>query len=152
MKKLIILSFLLALSAGLMAQRSGSTTALAWNVNEKVLTMTAADSLPQATTKYWVFTVNKLKAQYFAVSVAVDTIVHACNHTWVDVLGSMDGTNYVATGATQVKYGGTVDSTFQLVDVSTGVLWKYLKVQFVNKDYNAVGARVTGLSIKVVDK
>ena len=106
----------------------------------------------QATTKYWVFAINKPKAQYFAVAVAVDTIVHACNHTWVDVLGSLDGTKYVSTGATQVKYGGTADSTFQLVDVSTGVLWKYLKVQFVNKDYNAVGARVTGLSIKVGDK
>jgi len=152
MKKIFILSFLLAFSTVLMAQRSGSTTTLLPNETTKVLTMTAADSLPQATTKYWVFAINKPKAQYFAVAVAVDTIVHACNHTWVDVLGSLDGTKYVSTGATQVKYGGTADSTFQLVDVSTGVLWKYLKVQFVNKDYNAVGARVTGLSIKVGDK
>ena len=152
MKKIILLSFLLAIGTVLMAQRSGSTTTLLPNETTKVLTMTAADSLPQATTKYWVFAINKPKAQYFAVAVAVDTIVHACNHTWVDVLGSLDGTNYVATGATQVKYGGTVDSTFQLYDVTTGVMWKYLKVQFVNKDYNAIGARVTGLSIKVGDK
>lgn len=152
MKKIFILSFLLAFSTVLMAQRSGSTTTLLPNETTKVLTMTAADSLPQATTKYWVFAINKPKAQYFAVAVAVDTIVHACNHTWVDVLGSLDGTNYVSTGATQVKYGGTADSTFQLYDVTTGVMWKYLKVQFVNKDYNAVGARVTGLSIKVGDK
>ena len=152
MKKIFILSFLLAFSTVLMAQRSGSTTTLLPNETTKVLTMTAADSLPQATTKYWVFAINKPKAQYFAVAVAVDTIVHACNHTWVDVLGSLDGTNYVSTGATQVKYGGTADSTFQLYDVTTGVMWKYLKVQFVNKDYNAVGARVKGLSIKVGDK
>ena len=84
--------------------------------------------------------------------VAFYTVTHACNHTWVDVLGSLDGTNYVSTGATQVKYGGTADSTFQLYDVTTGVMWKYLKVQFVNKDYNAVGARVKGLLIKVGDK
>ena len=152
MKKIFILSFLLAFSTVLMAQRSGSTTTMLPNETTKVLTMTAADSLPQATTKYWVFAINKPKAQYFAVAVAVDTVTHACNHTWVDVLGSLDGTNYVSTGATQVKYGGTADSTFQLYDVTTGVMWKYLKVQFVNKDYNAVGARVKGLSIKVGDK
>ncbi len=151
MKKILILSFLMAFSLSVFAQRSGSTTALN-DASIKVLTMTTADSLPQATTKYWTFLINRPKTYYFAVAVAIDTVTHACNHTWVDVLGSMDGTNYVATGATQVKYGGTVDSTFQLVDVSTGVLWKYLKVQFVNKDYNAVGARVTGLSIKVGDK
>ena len=152
MKKIFILSFLLAFSTVLMAQRSGSTTTLLPNETTKVLTMLPVDSLPQATTKYWVFAINKPKAQYFAVSVAIDTIIHAGNHTWVDVLGSLDGTNYVSTGATQVKYGGTADSTFQLYDVTTGVMWKYLKVQFVNKDYNAVGARVKGLSIKVGDK
>jgi len=151
MKKILILSFLMALSLSVMAQRSGSTTGLN-DASLKVLTMLPVDSLPQATTKYWIFNVNRPKTYYFCVSVAIDTVTHTSNHTWVDVLGSMDGTNFVATGATQVKYGGTVDSTFQLYDVSTGVLWKYLKVQMVTKDYNAVGTRVKGLSLKVGDK
>ena len=49
MKKILMLSFLMALSLSVFAQRSGSTTGLN-DASLKVLTMLPVDSLPQATT------------------------------------------------------------------------------------------------------
>lgn len=134
------------------AQRSASTTTFLPNETIKTLTLTAADSVTQGGTSYWKFAINKPKLQYFAFVVEVDTMGSVNNHIYVDVKGSLDGSTWVATGATQVKYGATVDSTFSLVDVSTGVLWKYLKLQFVSQDANVKGSLVKAVTLKVADK
>jgi hypothetical protein len=160
MKKIFILSFLLALSVSLMAQTSGTTYTLPWNVAEKTVTLTSVDSITQHVTAYWVFNINRAKPQYFAVSVALDTIgAVPCGKTNWLIKGSMDGTNYVTcSGVTGVNPGGTTaglvqDTTFYLGDVSTGVLWKYLKVQAVSSStLHIKGVRVKGLALKICDK
>jgi hypothetical protein len=153
MKKIITFIALLTFVLTLSAQRSGSTTVLQSQEIQKVLTMTAADTITQHGTVYWVFNINKPALQLFAFSVSVDTITNAnTNHVYFDVLGSLDGVNYIATTATQVKYGGSADSTFYLGDVATGVLWKYLKVQGVSQSLHVRGCRVSSVSMKVVSK
>jgi hypothetical protein len=153
MKKLIILSFLLVLSAGLMAQRAGSTTTLLPNESYKSLVMTAADTIH--TTSYWTFAINKPKTQYFAFTVAVDSMPIGSykQHHQFNIQGSIDGTNWVATGATQVAYAQSIDSTFVLYDVSTGVLWRYLRLKVANTYAGPLkGCKITGISIRVADK
>jgi len=151
MKKLITLLFLVAFSLSAMAQRSGSTTALAQNTYYKTLTMTAADSVDA--TSYWIFALNKPGVQYFSFAVRADTatLTEAC-HTGFTVWGSIDGSVWTNTGVTEVKFAGTVDSTFALSDVSTGVLWRYLKLQAVTKHTMRRSNRVGAISLKVGDK
>jgi hypothetical protein len=151
MKKLFILSALLVFALSVSGQRSGSTTTLLPNETYKTLTMTAADTVH--TTSYWIFSINKPKTQYFAFAIAVDSMpLTTKRHVYFDVLGSVDGSNWVATGATQVKYGQTVDSTFVLYDVSTGVLWRKLKLQAVAQGAVEKGPKITAISVKVGDK
>lgn len=158
MKKLITLLFLVAFTLSVSAQRSGSTTPIPWNVSTKVLTMLPVDTITQHATAYWTFNVDRAKTQYFAVSIALDTIGSYSTRTVWDVLGSMDNVNFVATTATQVRVGTTaggqtVDTTFVLYDVATGTLWKYLKVRAVaSASLHIKGAKVSGIGIKVVEK
>ena len=151
MKKLITLLFLVAFTLSVSAQRSGSTTALAQTAYYKTLTMTAADSVDG--TSYWIFALNKPGVQYFSFAVRADTATksEAC-HTGFTVWGSIDGTAWTNTGITEVKFAGTVDSTFSMSDVSTGVLWRYLKLQAVTKHTMRRSNRVGAISLKTGDK
>lgn len=151
MKKLIILSFLFALSVSLMAQRSGSVTTMLPNQVYKTLTMTAADSV--YSTQYWDFALNKTKTQYWSFAIRADTATksEAC-HTWFTVWGSVDGTVFTNTGATTVKFAGTVDSTFAISDVSTGVLWRYLRLQAATVHTMRRSNRIGAISLKVGEK
>jgi hypothetical protein len=158
MKKLFVLIALVAFTLSVSAQRSASTTALN-GASTKVFSMLAVDSITQHATAYWIVDVNRPKLYYFAVNVAIDTITNTpCGKTTWDVQGSMDKTNWIATSATQVRPGGTtaglvVDTTFYMGDVSTGVLWRYLKIKAVSSSsLHIKGVRVSGLSIKVADK
>ena len=151
MKKLITLLFLVAISLSAMAQRSGSTTTFLPNETYKNLTMTAADTVE--TTSYWIFALNKPKVQYWSFAVGVDTATLTdASHIWFNVYGSVDKTTWVNTGATTVKFGGSVDSTFSMSDVSTGAIWKYLKIQAVSVNQYLRSHRVSAISIKVGDK
>jgi hypothetical protein len=156
MKKLIILLFLLTLSVGLIAQRAGTTTGVPFinGVGVKALTMTSADTVGYATTVYWNFDFGiQHKLAFWAVAVKMNPTGVGTPHVHVTVWGSNDGTNFVNTGATTVKYGGGADSLFQMVDVTTGVLWRYLKVQFAGVAGTAnKGELVKALSIKVAEK
>jgi hypothetical protein len=158
MKKLFVLFALLAFSVSVMAQRAGSTTVLQSQENTKVLTMTAADTVTQHATVYWTFNVNKPKLYYFAFSLAFDSAGTLNGKSAVDIQGSHDATNWIATSATQVRPGGTttglaVDTVFYLGDVSTGVLWKYLRVKIASSaSLNVRGFKVSGISLKVGEK
>jgi hypothetical protein len=152
MKKLFILMVFLAFTLNVIGQHTTSTITFLPNETYKTVTLTAADSIHRGGTSYWRFALNKPKTQYFAFAVELDTIGAVGAHVWVDVLGSIDGTTYVTTGATQVKYGATVDSTFSLVDVSTGVLWRYLKLQLVSKTQTYYGSLIKAISVKIGDK
>ena len=152
MKKLLILSFLFCLSFSLMAQRSGSTTSI-YPSTLKTLTLTAADTTVQGGTTYWTFNVNVPESYYFCFAAAIDTVAHGNNRLSATVWGSMDNTNFVNTGITQVNVyptaGGGADTTFQMTQVTTPVLWKYLKFRLVSNDCNVQGARLSGLSLKI---
>lgn len=151
MKKLITLLFLVAITLSVSAQRSGSTTTLLPAQTYKSLTMLPVDSV--FSTQYWIFALNKPKTQYWSFAVAVDTATLTdAGHIWFNVYGSIDGTTWVNTGATTVKFGGSVDSTFSMSDVSTGVLWRYLKLQGVSINTYLRAHRVANVSLKVGDK
>jgi hypothetical protein len=157
MKKLFILSLLVVFTLSVMGQAKNSTTTLLPNVTTKVISgLAATDTVSCSNTIYWIFAINKPKLQYYAFAIKMNpsgTTTKA--HAYLDILGSLDGTNWVATGTTQVKYGGGADSLFQMVDVSTGVLWKYLKLQIAGKATGGVttkGSKVDAISLKVADK
>lgn len=151
MKKLVLVFALLAFVLSANAQRSGSTTTFLPNETYKNLTMTTADTVE--TTSYWKFALNKPKTQYFSFAVGVDTATYSqAGHIWFTVWGSVDGSTWVNTGVTTVKFGASVDSTFSMSDVSTGVLWKYLKLQAVNINQAVRSHRISAISIKVGDK
>lgn len=151
MKRILLISALLLFAVGLNAQRSGSTNVLSSTQYYKTLTMTTADTVH--TTSYWVFTLNKMPVQYFSFAVGVDTAtLTTAGHIYFTVWGSVDGATYVNTGATTVKVGGTVDTTFALSDVSTGVLWRYLKLQAVNQNTDRRAHRVSAISLKIGEK
>ena len=153
MKKLIILLVLVAFTLSVSAQRASSTTALG-TASLKTLTLLPVDTITQHSTAYWNFDVNRSKLYYFALSVKLDTMNKTANnnHVYVDVYGSMNGTNWIATSATRVKFGGSVDSTFYLGDVATGVLWRYLRVNLATQTKHVRGVRVSEISLKVADK
>lgn len=104
-------------------------------------------------TSYWDFALNKTKTQYWSFAVKVDTatLTDPC-HIWFTVWGSVDGTVFTNTGATTVKFGGSVDSTFAMSDVSTGVLWRYLRLQAVSINTYLRSHRVAAISLKTGDK
>lgn len=113
--------------------------------------MTAADTVE--TTSYWDFALNKTKTQYWSFAIRADTAtLTTAGHIWFTVWGSVDGTVFTNTGATTVKFGGSVDSTFAMSDVSTGVLWRYLRLQAVNVNPERRAHRIGAISIKVGDK
>ena len=167
MKKILIILGLLFFAVSLQAQVMGTTKALN-GASLYVITpsttvkTTAADSIngsdAASTTKFVTFDVNRPKLYYFTVQCQLDsTKLHhrvLANHVWVQVLGSMtNGTGNSAWTAigNPVKYGASVDSTFAISDVSTGVLWRYIKVRFSGITANKCSTLNT-LIIKVADK
>ena len=160
MKKLITLLFLVAFTLSVSAQRSSTTVAnvIPQGASTKALTLIAVDSVSNTSTGTWIFDVNKTKTQYFAVSVKLAPLgVTALKaHAYVNVLGSIDKVTWVATTATQVKYGGGADSSMVLYDISTGVMWRYLKVTIDGKPgaggATTFGTAVKAIAIKVGDK
>lgn len=141
MKKIIALISVILLFAVSMSAQFGTTKTLLPNQTSIAVTPVAGDTIhgsdAASTTHYYTFAINKPKLQYFSFIVKLDsTKTHnrvLANHVWVQVLGSLtnptgnDG--WVAIGS-PVKYGASIDSTFSYSDVSTGVLWKYLKIRF----------------------
>lgn len=154
MKKILVILFLAAFTLSVSAQRTGSTTGVPWATGYKALTMTSADTIGYATTCYWNFDLGtQHKLCYWAFAVKATPTGVGLPHVWFTIWGSNDGTNFVNTGATTVKYGGGTDSLFQMVDVSTGVLWRYLKLQAVGVAGTAnKGEKITAISIKVSEK
>lgn len=167
MKRLIVIFSLLLFAVGLQAQVMGTTKALNGGslyviTPSTTVKTTAADSIngsdAASTTKYVTFDVNRPKLYYFTVQCQLDTTkLHhrvLANHVWVQVLGSMNNptgnSGWTAIG-NPVKFGASVDSTFVISDVSTGVLWRYLKVRFSGITA-AKCSSLNTLILKVADK
>ncbi len=70
---------------------------------------------------------NKQAVQLYSIQVSLDSISGTPTEAWV-LAGSLDNSNW--TTITTVNWTGTAsDTTFYYTDVSTGVLWTYLRVQ-----------------------
>ena len=69
---------------------------------------------------------NKLSVQLYSIQVSLDSISGTPTEAWV-LAGSLDNSNW--TTITTVNWTGTAsDTTFYYTDISTGVLWPYLRV------------------------
>jgi hypothetical protein len=160
MKKLIILSFLVALSGIIMAQ-SGTTVTMGTGSTQATYTPVAADTIngTSATSKYWVFLVNKPTLYYYAVTCRVNQVTTtaraAGTHAIMTMAGSIDGTNYVTIDTTLFhpttgNYGEDLPHLIAY-DLTTGVLWRYLKFTLAASDANK-GAKLHSLSIKIGER
>jgi hypothetical protein len=153
MKKLFILLVLVAFTLSVSAQRASSTTTVG-ATGLKNLVMLPVDTITQGATAYWTFDVNRQRAYYYAVGIALD-MTGATNRYSVTVWGSLNNTDWISSGITQVNCyptaGGGVDSTLVMANVTTPQLWRYLKVRFVGLDNNVKGVAVSALGIKVAD-
>jgi len=162
MKKIIALISVMLLFAVSATAQFGSTKTMLPAQTSIVYTPVAGDTIhgsdAASTTHFVTFAINKPKLQYFSFIVKLDSTKTSnrvlANHVWVQVLGSLtnptgnDG--WVAIGS-PVKYGATVDSTFSYSDVSTGVLWKYLKIRFSGITADKCST-LSKLELKVADK
>lgn len=156
MKKLFILSMLCVFTLSVTAQRASTTTSVGIT-GLKNLVMLPVDTISQAGTAYWVLDVNRQKAYYYAFGISLKLVAapggNRCSTT---VWGSMDNTNWVSSGITQVNYlpsaGGTGDTTLVMANVTTPQLWRYLKLRFVLLDNNVKGTTVYAIGFKAVDK
>jgi hypothetical protein len=156
MKKLIVLLFLASFALSVNAQLVLGQTAkgVPWPSGYYNCTLNAVDTVGYATTTYAKFDLGLAhKLCFWAISFKMTPTGVGTPHVWITVQGSMDNTNFVETGATTVKYGGGTDSTFVMSDVSTGILWRYLRVKFAGVAGTAnKGEKVTALAIKVSQK
>jgi hypothetical protein len=130
-----------------------------------------ADSIGGTASKNWVFLVNKPQLYYYQFLVTYDSVLYhpstrtthrtAWNHVEVDLFGSMDGVYYTfmdsvvfhptggwmpagqAANATRAAEG-----VQNLKDLSTGCLYKYLKLVATGKDAGKASI-INSISLKI---
>jgi len=158
MKKLIFLiTALLFFTVGIQAQ-SGTTVLFGVNSTEAHYTPVAADTLntTSAPTKYWQFLVNKNQLYYYVVTARIDQVTtvsrSAGAHCILTMYGSVDGTNWVSVDTTlfHPTTGNFSEGAIHVTasDVSTGVLWKYLKFSATATDANKA-VKLYSLAVKI---
>jgi hypothetical protein len=163
MKKLILFFALLLFAVGVEAQ-SGSTV-LFGNSTYAKYNPVASDTIGGTATKYWVFFVNKPDLYYYVGTVRLTQLLvnplgtgtgrTTANHVTLTLAGSIDGTYYVDLD-TCLVHPTTTATTLQNMsrtlnwtsDVSTGILWRYLKVTATGGDATR-GATLTSLALKI---
>ena len=70
---------------------------------------------------------NKQAVQLYSIQVSLDSISGTPTEAWV-IAGSMDNSNYVDIDTVSWS-GSTSDTTFYFTDISTGVLWPYIRIK-----------------------
>ena len=69
---------------------------------------------------------SKVSVQLYSIQVSLDSISGTPTESWV-LAGSLDNSNW--NTITTVTWAGTSsDTTFYYTDISTGVLWPYMRV------------------------
>ena len=127
MKKLFVLFAVFAaflFSAELMAQ---DATVMRNGTNFNVV-LDAGDTISNNSTTLskTIGVGNKQAVQLYSIQVSLDSISGTPTEAWI-LAGSMDNVNW--TTITTVNWTGTAsDTTFYYTDISTGVLWPYLRV------------------------
>lgn len=159
MKKLIVILSLLLFAVTMNAQVSGSTVTMAANSTYAVITPTATDTVSGTVSKYWDIALNKSKLQYFGFAVSIDSTkrpsrIHG-NRVLVQVYGAVQQTGTWRQIGTNIFYGvnaGTSgDTTMLVADLTTGILYRYLRIKFTGVVANHC-ATVSKLSLRVADK
>ena len=163
MKKILSIFVFLFAVLSLSAQyrvtsASASTNTIPPGYNSIVVTTTAADTVGGTATKYWMFATNKNELQLYSWVIKLDTIkIHnrsGGNRVKVSFYGSIDKSTWVQIGSS-IYYnrnaGTLADSTFAVSDVSTGIIWPYLKAEFVGITANKCSKPQT-IQLRVVSK
>lgn len=162
MKKILFIISLLLIAVGLNAQFSATAKAMPATNTVYTITPAAGDTIhgsdAASTAHIYVIKVNTSKPYYFSSIIKLDTIkTHhrvLANHVWVQVLGSLTNPSgndgWIAIG-NPVKFGASVDSTFTINDVATGVMYPYLKFRFSGITANKC-SKVASFAIKIQEK
>ncbi len=142
MKKLIIFLVFLFAAIGLQAQGDiGLTT----NGTYKGYTGTVADTISgTSSTLSKVCKVNKGYLYFYTVTMDIDSL--GAGTVSCILSGSNDNVNY--TSITDVTYSASVDTVFNYTDVSTGVLWNFLKFTMTG-DGSTSHAELQKFNVKV---
>jgi hypothetical protein len=172
MKKVLALFAALLLVIGLQAQTTGTTytlpsgttsyTAVALTHKGDWDATSLKDSIGGATTKYWTFAVNKSSLYYYQFLVEYDTVLTKArtvgNHVTVKLQASIDGTYFYQIDSVLfhpttmwLPAAQVVTPTLgvsSLKDVTTGVLWRYLRISATGGDANKCSL-ISKLAIKV---
>lgn len=155
MKKLFIFLGLLLFAVGIQAQ--STSTVMLGNVTYAKYTPVASDTIGGTATKYWTFFVNKQELYYYVATVRFNVMTTGGrtpgNHVTLTLSGSVDGTAFVTLDTCLVHPSATHNQGMGKVlnwssDVSTGVLWRYLRVTALGGDADQ-GATLYSLALKV---
>lgn len=146
MKKLILLvSFLIAF-VGIQAQDFALSPRATYNSYTGV----AADTVGGTNTIYKVCNVEKPYIYLYNVMVDIDTVSGGGGNDVSCILaGSNDNVNY--TTITDVTFAASADTVFTYSDVSTGVLWRFLKFSMTG-DGSSAAVELQNLNVKVAPK
>jgi hypothetical protein len=175
MKKFFALIIGLLCITMLSAQTSGTTYTLSPSVtsyaafsNTHTGDWAAAmlkDSIGGTATKYWDFAINKSQLYYYQFFVEYDTVLTVGrtvgNHVTVSLQGSIDGTNFVTIDTTlfhpttqwlpanqSVTAAAALLGVYNLRDVTTGILYKKLRITCTGGDANTCSV-ISKLAIKI---
>jgi len=159
MKKLLALSLFLFLASQMFGQASGSTITFLPNETLKNVTVAGNDTVAGVGTKYWDFAINKPKLQYFIFALELDTtLLHnrvQGNRVLVQTFGALSQSGTWRQIGSNIFYnvnaGTNGDTTMLVGDVSTGVLYKYLRIKFTGIVANKC-VTIASLGLKVADK
>lgn len=147
MKRLIIIFSLLFAFVGLQAQGDfGLTT----NATYKGYTGVSTDTLTGTRSLAKVCKVEKPYIYLYNVSVDIDTLAGGGDNAVSCILaGSND--NSIYTTITDVTFAATADTTWTYSDVSTGVLWRFLRLTLTG-DGSSAGVELQKMNVKVSPK
>jgi len=173
MKKLFGMIIGLLLIMGLQAQTSGTTYTLpangtyytAFSYATHTATLLKDSIAGTAAAKTWIFAIQKSRLYYYQFFVEYDTVlIHdrvVGNHVIVWLDASIDGVTYCNIDsvlfhphstnlppAIQASAALAALKSYNLKDVSTGVLWRYLRIRAIGLDANKC-AVISKLAIKV---
>lgn len=146
MKKLLFIIIGLLAFTALQAQDFGINPKATYNY----YTGTAADTVQGTNSITKVVKVNKPYIYLYNVTVDIDTLAGGGDEAISCILaGSNDNIFY--TTITDVTYAATADTTFNYSDVSTGVLWRFLRLTLTG-DGSSAYSELQKLDVKVAPK
>ena len=172
MKKLFVIIIGLLLLVGLQAQTSGTVYTLPSNVTwytafdythtTKYTATQLKDSIGGTAVKYWDFAIQKPRLYYYQFMIEYDTILivgrAVGNHVTVSLQGSIDGSHFVQIDSVlfhpttmwlpPAQLLAPTLGASTLKDVTTGVLWRYLRVKATGGDA-AKCSIISKLAVKV---